>query len=53
MCGPSIAGRCDGDTLPIHRPVSWLMQAGIAARAIDPVVGCMRGRVPFKPVTHM
>jgi threonine dehydrogenase-like Zn-dependent dehydrogenase len=45
---PFIAGRCDGDTLPIHRPVSRLLQAGIAVRAIDPVVGCICGRVPFK-----
>jgi threonine dehydrogenase-like Zn-dependent dehydrogenase len=45
---PFIAGRCDGDTLPIHRPVSRAMQAGIAVRAIDPVVGCICGAVPFK-----
>ncbi len=45
---PFIAARCDGDTLPIHRPVSRLMQAGIAVRAIDPVVGCICGRVPFR-----
>lgn len=45
---PFIAARCDGDTLPIHRPVSRLMQAGLAVRAIDPVVGCICGRVPFK-----
>ncbi len=45
---PFIAGRCDGDTVPIHRPVSRLMQAGIAVRAIDPVVGCICGRVPFR-----
>jgi threonine dehydrogenase-like Zn-dependent dehydrogenase len=45
---PFIAARCDGDTLPIHRPVSRLMQAGLAARVIDPVVGCICGAVPFK-----
>ena len=45
---PFVAARCDGDTLPIHRPVSRLMQAGIAVGAIDPVVGCICGRVPFK-----
>jgi threonine dehydrogenase-like Zn-dependent dehydrogenase len=45
---PSIAGRCDGDTLPIQRPVSRAMQLGIAVGAIDPVVGCICGRVPFK-----
>ena len=45
---PFIAARCDGDTVPIHRPVSRLMQAGIAVRAIDPVVACICGRVPFR-----
>jgi alcohol dehydrogenase len=45
---PFIAGRCDGDTLPIHRPVSRAMQAGMAIGAIDPVVGCICGAVPFK-----
>lgn len=45
---PFVAGRCDGDTVPIHRPVSRLIQAGIAVRAIDPVVGCICGRVPFR-----
>lgn len=33
---PFIAARCDGDTVPIHRPVSRVMQAGLAARVIDP-----------------
>jgi threonine dehydrogenase-like Zn-dependent dehydrogenase len=45
---PFLAARCDGDTLPIHRPVSRALQAGIAVRAIDPVVACICGRVPFK-----
>jgi threonine dehydrogenase-like Zn-dependent dehydrogenase len=45
---PFIAGRCDGDTLPIHRPVSRAMRAGIAIGAIDPVVACVCGKVPFK-----
>ena len=45
---PFVAGRCDGDTLPIHRPVSRAMQVGMAVRAIDPVVGCICGAVPFK-----
>jgi threonine dehydrogenase-like Zn-dependent dehydrogenase len=45
---PFVAGRCDGDTLPIHRPVSRALQAGMALRAVDPVVGCICGRVPFK-----
>jgi len=45
---PFVAARCDGDTLPIHRPVSRVMQAGLAVRVIDPAVGCMCGAVPFK-----
>jgi threonine dehydrogenase-like Zn-dependent dehydrogenase len=45
---PFVAGRCDGDTLPIHRPVSRALQAGIALRLVDPVVGCICGAVPFK-----
>ncbi|HEX5618114.1 MAG TPA: alcohol dehydrogenase catalytic domain-containing protein [Solirubrobacteraceae bacterium] len=45
---PFIAARCDGDTLPLHRPVSRLLQAGLAVRAIDPMVGCICGRVPFQ-----
>ena len=45
---PFVAARCDGDTLPIHRPVSRLLQAGLALRAIDPAVGCICGRVPFR-----
>jgi alcohol dehydrogenase len=45
---PFIAARCDGDTVPIHGRVSRLMQAGLAMRVIDPVVGCICGPVPFK-----
>jgi threonine dehydrogenase-like Zn-dependent dehydrogenase len=45
---PFIAGRCDGDTLPIHRPVSRALQAGMALRLVDPVVGAICGSVPFR-----
>ncbi len=45
---PFIAGRCDGDTLPIHHRVSRLLQAGLAARVVDPAIGCICGAVPFK-----
>jgi threonine dehydrogenase-like Zn-dependent dehydrogenase len=45
---PFIAGRCDGDTLPIHRPVSRALQLGMALRVVDPVVACICGKVPFK-----
>jgi threonine dehydrogenase-like Zn-dependent dehydrogenase len=45
---PFIAARCDGDTLPVHRPVSRALQAGIALGAVDPVVACICGSVPFK-----
>ncbi|WP_344926984.1 hypothetical protein [Saccharopolyspora gregorii] len=36
---PFLAGRCDGDALPIHRPVSRALQAGMALGLVDPVVG--------------
>lgn len=52
---PLVAGRCDGDTLPLHRPVSRALQIGIAARLVDPVVGCICGRLPFAgpfPIGH-
>lgn len=45
---PFIAGRCDGDTLPIHRPVSRAMQSGMHAGLIDPIVGTICGAVPFR-----
>jgi threonine dehydrogenase-like Zn-dependent dehydrogenase len=45
---PFVAGRCDGDTLPIHRPVSRPLQAGIALGLVDPVVASICGSVPFK-----
>ena len=45
---PFVAGRCDGDTLPIHRPVSRALQVGLALKLIDPVVRGVCGPVPFK-----
>jgi threonine dehydrogenase-like Zn-dependent dehydrogenase len=45
---PFVASRCDGDTLPIHRPVSRAMQAGLRAGLIDPVVASILGPVPFQ-----
>jgi alcohol dehydrogenase len=45
---PFAAGRCDGDTLPLHRPVSRVMQAGLALGLIDPAVRGICGPVPFK-----
>ncbi|MEU6040220.1 alcohol dehydrogenase catalytic domain-containing protein [Actinomadura sp. NPDC047616] len=45
---PFLVGRCDGDTLPIHRPVSRALQAGIALGVVDPVVACVCGPVPFR-----
>lgn len=45
---PFVAGRCDGDTLPIHRHVSRAMQLGVRAGLIDPVVSSICGSVPFK-----
>ena len=45
---PFVAARCDGDTVPLHRRVSRAMQAGIAVGAIDPVIACICGRIPFR-----
>ena len=45
---PFVASRCDGDTLPIHRPVSRAMQAGLRLGVIDPVVASICGPVPFQ-----
>jgi len=45
---PFVAGRCDGDALPIHRRVSRALQAGMRMGVVDPVVGCICGRVPFQ-----
>jgi len=45
---PFVASRCDGDTLPIHRPVSRPMQWGLKAGLIDPAVGSIVGSVPFR-----
>jgi threonine dehydrogenase-like Zn-dependent dehydrogenase len=44
---PFVAARCDGDTLPIHQPVSRALQAGMALRLVDPIVGSICGKVPF------
>jgi len=45
---PFVASRCDGDVLPIHRPVSRAMQVGLKTGLIDPVVGSILGSVPFQ-----
>lgn len=45
---PFVASRCDGDVLPIHRPVSRAMQAGLKLGLIDPVVASIAGPVPFQ-----
>lgn len=45
---PFVASRCDGDVLPIHRPVSRAMQLGLKAGLVDPVVASIVGQVPFK-----
>ncbi len=45
---PFVASRCDGDVLPIHRPVSRAMQAGLRLGLIDPVVAAILGPVPFQ-----
>ncbi len=45
---PFVAGRCDGDTLPIHRNVSRAMQLGMKAGLVDPIVGSICGHIPFQ-----
>src|SRR3954469_24995268 len=40
---PFLAARCDGDTLPLHHPVSRALQLGMAIGAVDRVVGCICG----------
>jgi len=45
---PFVASRCDGDTLPLHRPVSRPMQLGLKSGLIDPVVASILGDVPFQ-----
>lgn len=45
---PFVASRCDGDVLPIHRPVSRAMQLGLRVGLIDPVVVSIAGDVPFR-----
>jgi len=45
---PFVASRCDGDVLPIHRPVSRAMQLGLKAGLIDKTVAAITGDVPFR-----
>ena len=45
---PFVAGRCDGDTLPIHRAVSRAMQLGMRIGLVDPIVGTICGHIPFQ-----
>lgn len=45
---PFVASRCDGDVVPIHRPVSRAMQAGLKLGLIDPIVASILGPVPFR-----
>jgi threonine dehydrogenase-like Zn-dependent dehydrogenase len=45
---PFVASRCDGDVLPIHRPVSRALQLGHKVGLIDPVVARIAGDVPFR-----
>ncbi|OBB99494.1 zinc-binding alcohol dehydrogenase [Mycobacterium sp. 852013-50091_SCH5140682] len=45
---PFVAGRCDGDTMPIHRHVSRAMQVGMRVGLVDPIVASICGAVPFR-----
>jgi threonine dehydrogenase-like Zn-dependent dehydrogenase len=52
---PFLVGRCDGDTLPLHRPVSRALQLGMAVGAVDRAVAAICGGIPFKgpfPIGH-
>jgi len=45
---PFVAGRCDGDALPIHRHVSRAMQVGMRVGLVDPIVARVCGPIPFQ-----
>jgi len=45
---PFVASRCDGDALPVHRPVSRALQAGLKTGLVDPVLASIVGSVPFE-----
>lgn len=45
---PFVASRCDGDTLPLHRPASRPMQAALKLGLIDPVIAHIAGPQPFR-----
>lgn len=45
---PFVAGRCDGDTLPMHSHVTRPMQVATKLGVIDSVVSKIVGDVPFR-----
>jgi threonine dehydrogenase-like Zn-dependent dehydrogenase len=45
---PFIAGRCDGDTLPINRRASRALRLGMRLGLVDPIIASVCGPVPFK-----
>ena len=45
---PFVCGRCDGDTLPLHQPVSRGMQAGLRTGLLDPAIRRVCGPIPFQ-----
>ena len=45
---PFVAGRCDGDALPISRRASRALRLGMHLGLVDPIVGDVCGPVPFK-----
>jgi threonine dehydrogenase-like Zn-dependent dehydrogenase len=45
---PFIVGRCDGDTLPLHRNVSRPLQAAIKVGMVDPALASITGGIPFQ-----
>ena len=45
---PFVCSRCDGDTLPLHQPVSRAMQAGLRTGVLDPAIRRVCGPIPFQ-----
>lgn len=45
---PFVCSRCDGDTLPLHQPVSRAMQIGLRTRMLDPAIRRVCGPIPFQ-----
>ncbi|MEP9384756.1 alcohol dehydrogenase catalytic domain-containing protein [Nocardioides cheoyonin] len=52
---PFVASRCDGDTLPMHQPVSRAFQAGLKSGALESAIRRICGPIPYQgpfPIGH-